>query len=483
MQQEANRNYLFGVILAGGSGSRLWPLSRELYPKHFLNLFGEKSLIQATLKRMEKLIPPQNIIFVTNQRQVADIKMQLDFIERQRNNQATEEIIVEPIGRDTTAAIGLAAFNIYEKNPESVMIVAPSDHLIKNEERLIKLLEYSLKIAVQGYLVTLGVTPSHPEIGYGYIKKGEQINKSGEFTTYEVASFQEKPDAELAKQYLESKEYFWNAGIYIWKTKEILRAIKLYQPELYQVLSEVVKPEISSGEALKIYQQINCPSVDYAISEKSNKMVVIPTGDIGWSDIGHWNEIHEQLPKDEHGNFVGKKVIQMDCENSLIFGDGRVIAAINLKDIIIIDADDALLVCSKNKVQQVKDVFEILKNNGSKESLEPKTVQRPWGWYTTLLRGPGYKIKSFLVNPGRSLSLQMHQRRSEHWVVISGRAEIQRESESFVLGAGESTFIPLGARHRVLNLGQIPLEIIEIQNGDYLEEDDILRIEDDYGRT
>ncbi|MBI4708643.1 MAG: mannose-1-phosphate guanylyltransferase/mannose-6-phosphate isomerase [Candidatus Portnoybacteria bacterium] len=481
----SSKSYLFGVVLAGGNGSRLWPVSRELFPKHLLSINDAQSLLQATVTRIEKLIPPRNISIVTNQKHLPDIKTQLNFFERSQKGMALEQLISEPCGRNTAPAIALAAMRLYLENPESIMIVLPSDHLIQEEEKFLELLKYSLQIAVKGYLVTFGIVPSSPETGYGYIKKGELIAQQANKKAYLADGFFEKPNQELAKEYLDSGQYFWNSGIFVWKTKEILRAIKIFLPDVFGTISEISTLELQgdkNAQIEEIYQNLEPISIDKGCLEKSDKIVVIPA-QINWNDIGSWDKILQVLPKDGKGNFIKEGAINVGCENSLILSNERLTAAIGLKDIAVVDTKDALLICHLPEAQKVRNVFNDLLEKQATEAIEPKSSIRPWGQWSIIEEGLGYKIKKIIVNPGQSLSLQAHKHRSEYWIITQGRAEIEKDEDLIFLNKNQTIFLPLGCCHRLSNPGQDILEIIEIQTGDYLGEDDIVRFQDRYGRT
>jgi mannose-1-phosphate guanylyltransferase/mannose-6-phosphate isomerase len=487
MSSDSDKSFLFGVILAGGSGSRLWPLSRELYPKPLLKILGSQSLLQSTVARLEKLIPPQNVILVANEKFADDIKLQLNFFERRKDAKPLEKLILEPLGRNTALAIGLAAWHIYEKNPEALMIVLPSDHLIQNVEKFLMALKFAITVAIKGFLTHLGVIPTYPETGYGYLKKGRLFSRDAAgLEVYLTKNFYEKPQPAAAQEYFASGQFLWNSGIFVWQAKEILRAIKNFLPETFAALPLVYAHSQSGApdaslKIKEIYQNLPSVSIDKGVLEKSKNIAVIPVV-FGWSDVGTWDKIQQVLPKDARGNYAGKKAILFDCDNSLVLGDSRLIATLGLQNIVIVDTPDALLVCHREKTERVKEIFETLKNDGSGAVLSPKFSERPWGSWTVLLEGAGYKVKKFLVKPGQSSSLQAHRQRAEHWVIITGEARVQCDKETFLLKTNQSSFIPCQAKHRFTNPGAEILEIIEVQSGEYLGEDDIVRFEDQYGR-
>jgi mannose-1-phosphate guanylyltransferase / mannose-6-phosphate isomerase len=490
---------IHAVILAGGSGTRFWPLSRETCPKQMLQIVGEDTLIRQTIKRMNGFVPPENIWIVTTEDKAQDIRFHLEslgsLVER-------IQFIKEPVGRNTAPAIGLAAIYLQHFSSDSVMIVMPSDHAIPDNEKYLGDLKVAIEAAMEDCLVTFGIKPNRPETGYGYIKvdHSSKIKLKG---VLKVECFVEKPNLETAKKYLLDGNYFWNSGIFVWKTSKILSEIKTHLPSLYKTLKEIdfllfksdqldrhnnpvtqLPNDVVTSKPNKLnelYSSLENISIDYGIMEPSSNGLMVPANFL-WSDLGSWTALDEMIKKDDAGNIVKGNTIDIGSENSTIFAGERLIATIGLKDMVVVDTPDATLVTPKGRVQEVKNIVEELKKNGREEHLIHKTVERPWGSYTVLEKGNGYKIKRVVLKPGAKLSLQLHRRRSEHWVVVSGVAKVTRESETYLVHSNESTYIPINTKHRLENPGKELLQIIEVQNGDYVEENDIERFSDDYGR-
>lgn len=468
---------MYGVVLAGGSGTRFWPLSREEYPKQLLKIFGNQTLIQATLSRVSDLIPSSQIYIVTNPQQAEQIRFQLD------PGADGPHFISEPIGRNTAAAIGLAAIQLRKKFQDGVMVVLSADHFIRQPQAFIDALRVGESLANEGHLVTLGAKPTRPETGYGYIQNGKPF--AGQPNASTVQRFVEKPNRETAEQYLRQDNYFWNTGIFLWKVSTILQEIKRFVPELAEGLSEVDQMLGTGREADtlgQIYPGLPSISIDYAVLEKSDRLAVIQT-DMGWEDVGSWSALDEVIERDADGNIITGNVVNVDSRDSIVYGNKRVIAVVGLKDIVVADTEDATLICGKERAQEVKKVVEALKKRNGDEHRIHRTVVRAWGTYTVLEEGPDYKIKRIMVNPRSRLSLQMHHKRSEHWVVVSGTARVTCGESVYTIHANQSTFVPMGVKHRLENPADEPLQIIEVQSGNYLGEDDIVRYQDDYGRV
>jgi len=463
------------VILAGGTGTRLWPLSRELYPKQLLNLTGDMSLLQATIKRIIALpdtLPP---IVVVGEEHRFLTRSQIDELGLKEKI----SIILEPVGRDTAPAICAAAlYAIKEQADEdTLLVVLPADHLISNMGAFQQGIEQAEKLALQGKLVTFGITPNNPETGYGYIQQGEN---------YEVLSFVEKPDKETAEKYLAAGNYFWNSGIFAFTLKTLMLELREHAP---QTCSSMEK-SVAMGQMDKAFYRLDqvsmetcaCESIDYALMEKSDKIAVVPV-DMGWSDIGSWQALWEVSRKDEDGNVLHGDVVLEDVQNSLVRSENRLVAGVGLKDMLVVETADAILVAPLSRTQEVKKIVARIKADEKEEYRLHRTAYRPWGSYTVLEEEPRYKIKRISVKPGAKLSLQMHHHRSEHWVVVKGTAKVTCGEAVFLVRENESTYIPCGEKHWIENPGVIPLELIEVQNGSYLGEDDIVRFDDEYGRN
>ncbi len=476
--------HLHAVILAGGGGTRLWPLSRTQFPKQFLSLLGDQTLLQQTVSRLETIVTPQCVWIVTGKDYQFLVQSQLAALPSMRTEAA--QVLTEPLARNTAAAIGLAAMHIQRRDPAAVMIILPADHWIERRDAFVSLLQEAATLAERDFLVTLGIVPDRPETGYGYIKRGPAFaQQPGQTTAYQVERFVEKPSLPVAQEYVSSGLYYWNAGIFLWRAATILQEIATHMPALHAGLMEIARSldKKNTEDALAaIYQRLESISIDYGVLEKAARLVVVPA-DIGWSDLGEWTTIHRLSLHDARGNTVTGNVINLENDNSFIYSSRRPVAAIGLKNMVVVDTDDALLVCAQDRVQEVKTVVQHLQTQGAEVATTPHTVQRPWGTYTVLEEGANFKVKRIVVVPGASLSLQMHHQRSEHWVVVRGVAHVVNGEQALVLRANQSTYIPQETKHRLANPGTEPLEIIEVQTGSYLGEDDIVRFADIYGRV
>lgn len=475
-------DHLYPVILAGGSGTRFWPLSRHLYPKQLLRIIGEATLIQQTMRRVLGCAEADRVMISTNPAQADSIRTQLG----EWKDALKDNFVIEPEGRNTAPAIALVALELIRRDPEAIMVVLPADHVVKGERRFQAAVALGAELAAKGYLVTFGVKPTRPETGYGYIqpKRLVRLATRGKLVGHPVQRFVEKPNAAKAAQYLKAGNYYWNSGMFVWRAATILEELTVHQPALARAMSKIGKltasgsPKASIDEA---YRQLSPVSIDSGVMEPSSRAVMIPV-DFAWSDVGSWSSLEEVATLDKAGNVVSGRVVDLDSRNSIIYADRRLVATIGLSDMVVVDTPDATLVCSKSRSQDVKKVVEILKKQGAPEHLEHLTVFRPWGSYTVLEEGVGYKVKRVTVNPGGRLSLQLHHQRSEHWVVIAGTARVTRAEEVFDLTIGQSTAIPVETPHRLENPGKETLHLIEVQHGPYLGEDDIVRFQDDYGR-
>jgi len=467
------------VILSGGSGSRLWPLSRELNPKQFLPLLSDESMLQETLQRLQGVDGLAEPVVVCNESHRFLVAEQLRAIGHEQS-----AIILEPKGRNTAPAISVAALHLQAQQGDPVMLVLPADHVIANLEAFHSTLNIGLDLAEQGKLVTFGIVPDCPETGYGYIQQGDSLNASK--LAYQVARFVEKPDSETAQNYLDSGEYYWNSGMFMFRCSVLLQELKKFNPEMLSSTEQALHKATHDFDFVRLDKDsfVACPSdsIDYAVMEKTSESVVLPL-DANWNDVGAWDALWDIGDKDENGNVVHGDIISDAVSDSYIHAGNRLVAAIGMQDCIIVETADAVLVADKKQAQSVKKVVETLKATQREEAYLHQRVYRPWGSYETLDEESRFKVKRIIVNSGSTLSLQMHHHRAEHWVVVRGTAKITKGDEEFVLTEDQSTYIPLGTTHSLANPGVIPLEIIEIQSGSYLGEDDIVRFSDQYGRA
>ena len=455
---------MYGIILAGGSGSRLWPLSRELYPKQFLSLNSERSFLQLTFDRLNAFLPAGNIISITNVKHASNVKMQLD-----------EKCFVlsEPVSKNTAPAIATAVKYLVEKtNSDPVVIVTPSDSPITYSEKFQKAVNEAEMLAEKGFIVTFGVKPSYPETGYGYIK----VDDKGNFI-----KFVEKPNEETAQQYLKEGGYFWNSGIFMFKASVILKEISAFAPEIASVLGKFDFTENDNVPYTEFEKMPNI-SIDYAVMEKSKNISMVEL-ECDWKDLGSWQSIYDVSKKDSNGNVFVGHVLDKDSKGSLVYASSKLVATIGLEDTVIVETEDAILACKKDRTQEVKEIYETLKQQHDDTQMVHKTVYRPWGFYTVIAAGKGFQTKIIHVNPGQKLSVQSHNFRSEHWVVLSGTAKVVLESRDYILSPGHSIDIPVKAIHSLQNPFNEDVEVIEVQKGDVLSEDDIIRYEDMYGRV
>jgi len=475
---------MIAVIIAGGSGARLWPLSRETCPKQFLKIADAKTLIQRTVERILPLVPIEKCFVTANELHALQTCRQLSEYGFNPAN-----LIAEPVGRNTAPAIGLSAAFL-EKMGDEVMAVFSADHVIKDPQAFRQAVRSAEIAAEQGYLVTLGANPSRPETGYGYIRQGEWLDQDKK--ARKVDKFIEKPDLATAQDFFKTGGYLWNCGVFLWKISTLLAELKRHAPEIYAGVGSAL-PCLSQNKGKynwhsmdkkggEIFHNLPPASIDYALMEKSQNVAVVPVT-MGWDDVGSWNALENIKEPDSDKNVFSDNVFAKHCTGTIIHAGGRLIAAVGLEDIVVADTPDALLVCKKDRAQDVKKIVEEIKKAGRKEAKTHAEVLKPWGSYTNLEKGARYLIKRIEVFPGEKLSLQSHQHRAEHWVVVAGRAEIQVEAKTFTLRENESAFIPKGARHRLANPGDVTLTLIETQVGDILDEADITRYEDLYGRA
>ncbi|UCC55598.1 MAG: mannose-1-phosphate guanylyltransferase/mannose-6-phosphate isomerase [Gammaproteobacteria bacterium] len=469
---------LYPVILSGGSGSRLWPLSREHYPKPLLPLTSDRTLLQETALRLEGLPDLGDAIYVCNEEHrflVAEQVTQL--------GKTPAAIILEPEGRNTAPALTLAALYLESRAPDSMMIVMPADHVITDRPEFVKAVGRGISPAGEGSLVTFGVVPDAPETGYGYIKRDGAIKGSEAF---QVARFIEKPDVATAEQYIKEGDYYWNSGIFLMRTSRWLEEIAAHRPEILECCRSCVDGGAEDSDFFRVSREIfmSCPSdsIDYAVMEKTRQAVVVPFA-AGWSDVGAWSSLWNVCPRDEAGNVVQGDVIASDTHNALLFAQHRCLAAVGIDDVVVVETADAVLVASKDRAQDVKDIVSKLKESDRHEFKAHRRVYRPWGSFEGVDAGSRFQVKRLTVKPGAQLSLQMHHHRAEHWVVVKGTARVTCGDNVFELHENESTYIPIGEKHRLENPGNIELEVIEIQSGSYLGEDDIVRFEDVYDRV
>ena len=475
-------NCILPVVLCGGSGTRLWPLSRESFPKQYLPINSKtgKSLLQETQLRVLDLQNVKNSILICNENHRFIVAEQLREIDVKDFS-----IILEPFGKNTAPAITIAALKALEIEDDPILLVLSSDHEIKDKENFLKVINSGIEYANKDRLVTFGIVPHSPEVGYGYIQSIKPFKK-GQLEGIQIEKFLEKPDLETAKKLIKDKKFTWNSGIFMFKAKAILDEIKRLSPEIINYC----KIAIADSRKDLDFQRLNkkafeqCPnvSIDIAIMEKTNKGIVLPL-DAGWSDIGSWEAVWDSSKKNSDGNCTQGKVFLNNSKNCYVRSENRLIVGISLEDLIIVETNDAILVSHRKKSQEVKDVVNFLKKKNIPEGQNHSKIYRPWGHYVSVVNDNRWQVKSIFVKPGEKLSLQMHHHRSEHWIVVGGTAKVEIDDEVQILAENQSIYIPLGSKHRLTNPGKIPLTLIEVQSGSYVGEDDIVRFEDKYGRT
>ena len=463
------------VLLSGGSGTRLWPLSREAYPKQFLPLAGEHSLLQQTWLRVRDLPGVGAPLVIANEEHRFLVAEQLQALGTKAG-----ALILEPVGRNTAPAIAVAALRARDGGEDPVLLVLPSDHVITDEAAFRAAVLTALPVADEGGLVTFGIVPDAPETGYGYIKAapGEGVRP--------IERFVEKPDAATAQGYLAAGDYFWNSGMFLFRASRFLAELEQHAPQMLAQCRLALAAARADHDFLRLDRAAfeACPSdsIDYAVMEKTGRGFVLPVS-VGWSDVGSWSALADVSTHDAHGNATRGDVIAIDSRNTLAWSERRLVALVGLDDMVVVDTDDALLVARRDRVQDVKHVVAQLKQEARPHAKLHRKVYRPWGSYDGIENGPGFQVKRITVKLGASLSLQMHHHRAEHWIIVSGHARVTCDDNVFELSANQSTYIPLGSKHRLQNVGSEPLELIEVQSGDYLGEDDIVRFEDVYGRS
>ena len=478
-------HHITPVILCGGSGTRLWPLSRTAFPKQFLVLSGKTTLFQQAVERLQILKNPfvtlNETLIVTNEEHRFLV---LDQLREMKDVKA--QLLLEPNGRNTAPALTLAALQAVENKEDPILVVTPADQTVLKQDAFTKSMHYAIQAAVENSIIILGVKPSRPDIGFGYILKNES---KGSYEEYKVLNFTEKPDITTAKDYINSGDYFWNSGIFILRASVWLEAIESLSPEIFEATKKAFDQKINDHDFIRpgeeLFNKIPSNSIDYAVIERclnSNINLKMIELDAGWSDLGSWNAVWEAEKKDEHQNVIYGDVLLKNTKNSLVYANDKLVTASDLNNIVIIETADAIMVADRNQSQNVKFIVDKLKNKKRQEQNLHRKVLRPWGHYETLDIGMGFKVKKIKVKPGASLSLQKHKKRAEHWVVVSGVANITSANSNTILFENQSTYIPRNTKHRLSNFEKEPLEIIEIQTGEYLEEDDIIRYKDDYGR-
>ncbi|MDZ4168056.1 MAG: mannose-1-phosphate guanylyltransferase/mannose-6-phosphate isomerase [Coriobacteriia bacterium] len=480
--------HLRAVVLAGGSGQRFWPLSRELNPKQLLSMFGTESLIAQAVHRILPFAEGgSSVAIATNERLFDELRNHLTAHEDTALHAV--RYIQEPVAKNTAPAIALAAAVFAAEDPEAIMVVLPSDHLLEGGQLWAECIEAAMAVAADGYLVTIGITPTRPETGYGYIRAGEPLDGRaiGGAVPHVAAEFVEKPDADRAQEFVDSGRYYWNAGIFVMKVQQVLDELDAAGGEEARI-AEAARwiaaqdPADRNGrEAFDRFSALASISIDKAVMERSEHVAVIPAP-LEWSDVGSLLALECVAPADERGNVRLGRGLDIDSVNSLIYSGDRLVATLGVEDLIVVDTSDATLVLPKNRAQDVRHVFDALKAVGAPEVTKPKVSLRPWGSWMSLLDSPAYQIKYIEVKPGARISLQKHRHRSEHWIVVSGSAMVERDDERIEVHQNEGVFLPVGCVHRMQNVGKVPLVVIEVQVGEYLGEDDIVRLEDDWNR-
>ena len=468
---------LHPVILSGGVGSRLWPLSRSLFPKQLLALAGDNSLIQDTARRAKGPAFAKPLI-------VCNVEHRFLIAEQMRAaGIVPEAILLEPLGRNTAPAAAVAALMLAEKDPDAILLLMPADHVVRDLEAFARAVDSAAAAAARGYIVTFGIAPKGPETGYGYIQRGQALDENA--PAFAVRRFVEKPDLATATGYIEAGDYYWNSGMFAFQASRFLAELERLEPEMLAQCRAALSAGKQDLDFFRLdataFAACKSISIDYAVMEHTQMAVIVPV-EMGWSDIGSWESLWDASSKDESGNALKGDVLHHGARNSYLRSEGPLVAAVGVEDLVVVATADAVLVSRKDASQDVKKIVEQLERAGRELHVTHRKVYRPWGAYEGLDIGNNFQVKRITVNPGAKLSLQMHHKRAEHWVVVSGTAQVTCGDKVFTLNENESTFIPLGAKHRLENLGSEPLHLIEVQSGHYLGEDDIVRFEDSYGR-
>jgi len=466
---------VFPVILSGGAGTRLWPLSREMYPKQLLALTSVHSMLQETARRLAPIHGARPPIVVCNEAHRFTVAEQLRTL-----GSGPAAILLEPVGRNTAPAVALAALKAQELDPEATLVVAPADHVIRDARAFQQGADIAVELAQSGKLVTFGIVAHAPETGYGYIRRGD-----GPGPSYPVAQFIEKPPLDVAVQFVRSGDYYWNSGMFVFKAARYLAELKLYAPDILEAATAAYRGARADLDFVRIdkpsFAGCRSESIDYAVMERTTDAVVLPL-DAGWSDVGSWSSLFDALPADEDGNVLHGDALVHDTHDCFVYSSSRLVTAVGMDDHIIVETKDAVMVAPKNRVQDVKELVNALKRANRSESAWHREVFRPWGSYDSVDDGERFQVKRLTLKPGGILSLQMHHHRAEHWIVVQGTARVTCGDKSFLLSENESTYVPVGATHRIENPGKLPLHIVEVRSGSYLGEDDIVRYEDNYGR-
>jgi mannose-1-phosphate guanylyltransferase/mannose-6-phosphate isomerase len=466
---------LIPVILSGGAGTRLWPLSREMYPKQLLALTSKFTMLQDTATRLAAIPGAHAPVVVCNEAHRFTVAEQIRALGFK-----PASILLEPVGRNTAPAVALAALAAVATDPDAILVVAPADHVIRDSKAFAQAASVAAGFAEQGKLVTFGIVAHAPETGYGYIRRGD-----GAGPVFPVAQFTEKPPLDVAQQFVASGDYYWNSGMFVFQAKRYLSELQAFAPDILAASTAAFKAAQTDLDFVRIdkteFAKCRSESIDYAVMEKTKDALVLPL-DVGWSDVGSWSSLFDALPADEDGNVLQGDVLVHDTHDCYVHSTSRLVTAVGMDDHIIVETKDAVLVAPKDRVQDVKDLVGLIRKSGRSESSLHREVFRPWGSYDSIDNGDRFQVKRLSVKPGGVLSLQMHHHRAEHWIVVQGTARITRNDETFLLSENESTYIPIGATHRIENPGKMPLHLIEVQSGSYLGEDDIVRFEDNYGR-